>query len=87
MTWSATPCLPSDDESGPENPDPESFAGVDAGADDTEEEEPQIDALAVAAVAVTGGSVAAMPALPTAHSCGRRRRAGCDAARTVALLT
>eukprot|EP00962_Isochrysis_galbana_P017987 scaffold5178_cov107-Isochrysis_galbana.AAC.1 len=62
MTWSATP----DDESGPENPDPESFAGDDAGADDTEEEEPQIDALAVAAVAVTGGSVAAMPALPTA---------------------
>jgi len=58
--------LPSDDESGPENPDPESFAGDDAGADDTEEEEPQIDALAVAAVAVTGGSVAAMPALPTA---------------------
>lgn len=58
--------LPSDDESGPENPDPESFAGDDAGADDTEEEEPQIDAVAVAAVAVTGGSVAAMPALPTA---------------------
>lgn len=62
--------LPSDDESGPENPDPELFAGDDADADGAEEEEPRTDALAAAAVAVAGGSVAATPALPTAAAGG-----------------
>jgi hypothetical protein len=62
--------LPSDDESGPENPDPELFAGDAADEDADEEEEAHVDALATAAVALTGRSIAAAPALPTAAAGG-----------------
>jgi len=66
MTWSATPCRRTTSPVRKIRIRNRSQAAPQALTTPKKKEEPQIDAVAVAAVAVTGGSVAAMPALPTA---------------------